>query len=167
MSYISPSQTIVVNIRGLGQAGRKAILQELWRAIDDAARRAVNEATTLAGRIVPESIFRVPPYPPGYRSQYLLRTMLETMFSSVNANMQGLSRYTVRYGFPASYARYVNLMGTKRVHWSKAGSQAPFYGPIKQTLLSSFRQFLREEFEMRQDIPQGELRRGLGVVRLG
>ncbi len=86
-------------------------------------------------KIVPEAIFRFPAYPPSYakRSEFLLETALRLLRTS---NVKG-TEVTVNYGYPASYAQFVNEMSG--VNWSKPGSERHFYESGRAFLRSIFR----------------------------
>lgn len=86
-------------------------------------------------KIVPEAIFRFPAYPPSYakRSEFLLETALRLLRTS---NVKG-TEVTVNYGYPASYAQFVNEMSG--VNWSKPGSEGHFYESGRAFLRSIFK----------------------------
>ena len=165
---IPVQQPVQIYIRWGQARGLKQVQASLNAAILRALSTAVKATIRLMEEIVPESIYRVPPYPPSYESEALMETAISILEDSLAEAKRGTGlkpRYALKYGYPASYARHINLKRNVR-KWSKRGSRAGFYGFIKQFLIETLKAALRYELS-RPRAQQLELSKYVGTVRTG
>ena len=165
---IAVQQPIKVYIKWGQARGKKQVEAALHATIIRAMNVAIRYTIDLMEEIVPESEFRSPPYPPSYKSEALLQTaitILRKSFKEMKAG-GGLKKvYRLRFGFPASYARYINLKRNVR-KWSKKGSKTGFAGETKQMLIREFRLALKIELQS-QRAAKLALTKYIGVKRYG
>lgn len=112
-----PTITIDVNVSNIPADLR----QDIGKALARALRTIIAKMINFLKRIVPESKYRVPPYPPSYKSEQLYNSAVNVLRLSSSTN----SFLSVNYGYPANYASFVNDMSG--VKWSKPGSKSQFY----------------------------------------
>lgn len=159
------SQPIKIWIRWGEIRGRKAIEAAIHAAIGRALEVAVFATIDLMRKIVPESILRRPPYSTKQqaRSEKLMITAITKIFESLLSQQLGgfKKRYGIKFGYYASYARFINLKRNVR-KWSKKGSKTGFYGETKQELIQSMREALAFELDL-----QPRLKQYIGAKRYG
>lgn len=151
-----------------GQArGKRQVETAIHATIIRAMNVAIRNTIDLMEDIVPESEFRDPPYPPSYKSQALLQTAILILRQSLKDMKAGGFKkiYKIKFGFPATYARYINLKRNVR-KWSKAGSKTGFYGESKQVLIREFKAALKIELQS-QRAAKLSLTKFIGVKSFG
>lgn len=144
---IATTHPVKIFINWGSAKGVRGIESALHAAMIRTFQKATDRTTDLMKVIVPESIKRVPPYPPS--AQKKSEALMETAIDILEQSMTELTRggfkriYKLKLGFPASYAARVNLM--RNVRWSKKGSKAGFSGKSKKLLIQTLRQELKKE----------------------
>lgn len=158
-------QPIQIHILWGKARGLKQVQASLNASILRALRTAVVATIKIMREIVPESIFRSPPYPPSYKSERLMETAITILQKSLADMGRGgrlKKRYFLRYGYPAEYAQDINLKRNVE-KWSKEGSETGFFGTAKQVLISELRKALKFELSRPRAL-QLELTKYLGQV---
>lgn len=161
-------QPIQIHINWGQARGLKQVQASLNASILRALRTAVVATIKIMREVVPESIFRSPPYPPSYKTERLMETAITILNKSLAEQGRGgglKRRYFLRYGFPAKYARYINLKRNVQ-NWSKEGSETGFFGIGKQVLIQELRAALRFELS-RPRAQQLELTKYIGTIETG
>ena len=152
---IATRQPVQIHITWGALKGLPKIRTALHNAIVRALKRAVKRTITLMDEIVPESEERVPPYPESYKSEALLATAKDILNNSFTTMKKGgfKRRYFLKYGYPASYARFINLKRNVK-NWSKEGSETGFFGQAKQLLIKAMREELKVELVKNPQLSQ-------------
>ncbi len=165
---IATGQPVRVFIRWGDAKGKKKVEAALHATLIRAMNTAKRNTIDYMEDIVPESEFRSPPYPPSYKSEALLQSAIDILNRSFTDMKSGggLKKvYRFKFGFPASYARYINLKRNVK-KWSKAGSKTGFAGKTKQRLIKEFRLALKLELQT-QRAAKLELSKYIGVKKYG
>lgn len=140
-------QPIEIHILWGKARGLKAVQATLHQCLINASKTAVRQTRIYMEKIVPESRFRKPPYPPSYKSESLLESALVILMKSLAEIESGSAlkpRYFLKLGFPASYAGYLSR-GRRPVKWSKPSSERGFYSKSKLFLIRAFKAALKDE----------------------
>lgn len=123
--------------------GTDAIKQNIHNIINAALKQAVNNVITKMIEVVPDSSPRVLAggYPPSYVSENLSSSSQKILRDSVEAIGSSLQRrYSLKYGYPASYARFVDVM--RSVQWSTAGTHGGFIKEVRDFLIAEVKRLL-------------------------
>lgn len=141
-------QPVQIHIKWGQIKGLSRIQSALHAAIIAAFERAVDNTVDLMKKIVPESIKRRPPYSAKQqaRSEALMRTAIDLLEQSLTAITRGgfKTRYFLKFGYTASYARPINIKRNVK-KWSKKGSETGFAGQTKRLLIQEIRKELKIE----------------------
>lgn len=139
-------------IKGVNARAIKfAIYQSLMRALTKAVAKTMAKMLI----ILPESIFRKPPYPKSYNSQLLMKSAIFFLKQSLNDLKKkgfrvGVTRHNITLSFPAEYTEHVTEM--RGVKWSKKSTEEDFVRITQQFFLQS----IREEIHLATVRFQGE-----------
>ncbi len=165
---IAVRQPVKVYILWGKAKGKKQVEAALHATIIRAMNIAKKRTQDLMEDIVPESEFRSPPYPKSYKSEALLQTAIDILSESFTDMKSGSALkkvYKFKFGFPASYARHINLKRNVQ-KWSKTGSKTGFFGKSKQKLIAEFRLALKEELRSKRAV-ELQLTKYIGVKDFG
>lgn len=118
----------------------------IYNSVIEALEKAVAKTVQHLLIILPESKFRVPPYPPSYKSERLAATAIHVLKRSLeDLKAKGFVVSTTLYelflDFPASYTGWVNEM--RGVRWSKPSTEEGFVQKSQTFLLQMINQELR------------------------
>jgi hypothetical protein len=147
---VGPGGTIPIPILGMGVEDITKhvtlIRRELHAAILRGFKRAVAALEVMAKKIVPESKYRTPSYPPSYKSEKMMETYLDNLKSAlsrleIKATLQ--SEYELQEEWSASYTKYVNEM--VGVDWSKEGSVGGFVEILHNLLEQLVERYVADE----------------------
>ena len=143
---IAPSSPIKIDLINITW-GEIEGLQQIKNAIHNAIVRALRltKASTAEyiEKIVPDSSYG--DYPPSYVSEGLKEGCLKILNDSLLHAISGGFKmiYELKYGFSASYAKYVNEM--EGVQWSKAGTGGNFVERIDRFMKETWTDNLTAE----------------------
>lgn len=104
---------------------------------------AVKNTLTLMNEVVPDSAPRVLAggYGKRYRSENLSQSsqnILQNSFLAIGNTLQ--KQYTLKYGYPASYAQFVDRM--RGVRWSTAGTHGGFIKEVRDFLIAEVKRLV-------------------------
>ena len=125
-----------------GRRIKAAIHKAIWTAFES----AIEDTIDYGKKIVPESRYRDPPYPPSYSSERLLKKWVAHMEKEAAELASGpnvmQAVYEVQQKWEASYAEYVDDMD-KNTNWSKTGSEPNFITTLQYYLVVKIYSHLR------------------------
>lgn len=123
--------------------GTDTIKDAIHNIMKSSLKLAVKNTLTLMDEVVPDSSPRVLSggYGKTYRSENLSQTaqnILQNSFLAIGNTLQ--KQYTLKYGYPASYAQFVDRM--RGVRWSTAGTHGGFIKEVRDFLIAEVKRLI-------------------------